>query len=152
MQVCPLPHVLPHDPQLLLSVCSLTQVPLQSDCPEGQVHVLPEQVPLLHGYEQLLPQTVVHVPMQFFWGAQLVWIVSRSWSSIFGAAVCCDPSDPGGEPQPSATRPTTSHANSVTITRCSTTRDITVSPGRRPVSGRLPRASLVRRSTGGEPP
>jgi hypothetical protein len=35
----PPPQLLPHVPQLLLSVCVLTQTPLQSICP-GAVHVI----------------------------------------------------------------------------------------------------------------
>jgi len=78
-QLVPAPHTCPQLPQLLLSVCSLTQVPLQSDLPEEQLHVLPEHVPLEHGYAQSPPHTVVQTPVHLICGlVHVVWIVSRS--------------------------------------------------------------------------
>ena len=61
----------PHEPQLLVSVLSLTQTPLQSAFPEGHwhtplVHVPPEHV-IPHPPQLLLSVNVlVHAPLQTF--------------------------------------------------------------------------------------
>ena len=46
-QLVPLLHTVPHDPQLLLSVCSLTHVPPQLVCPAGHTQLVPEHTPPL---------------------------------------------------------------------------------------------------------
>ena len=85
-QLVPLLHTVPHDPQLLLSVCSLTQVPPQLVCPDGHTHVVPEHTPPLgqvtqvppqvvcpEGHTQLVPEQlppvgqVTQVPLQLVW-------------------------------------------------------------------------------------
>jgi hypothetical protein len=57
-QTCPEGQTVPQPPQLLLSICGLTQTALQTISPIGQAHAL---------FTQLAPiaQTLPHIP-QFF--------------------------------------------------------------------------------------
>jgi hypothetical protein len=58
-------HTVPHPPQWLLSVCSLTHVPLQKDSPDEQAHW-----PLWHGLPVQAPHVAPAVPH-----IDAVWLV-----------------------------------------------------------------------------
>lgn len=60
LQICPVPHLVPHDPQFCVSVCRLLHVPLQLVCPDPQQIPLEQTWPDEHTVPQL-PQLVVDV-------------------------------------------------------------------------------------------